>query len=434
MLRAISRRVIIFICIVATASGLCSEEYDWASEKLLFLVLMTVVLDNKYEALSPSDEYVILPKKVLNVLEGFSACQPVHHKLPGDVIGVLPTLASKFVCDQRTFGESTTLLFMVNSDTDESLSPSSVASLKFYPPGSACSGDPDWEPEDPHSDSTGLTEEYDDNIDGLKKRFRQQNKLKKNPIAFVRSQLSLFKTLTQFASKYPAHGRDVYQMISNLHVIKTPKLVSNWVMYFFVSLDVGEADFNNKGVAFARALIIPTRNSLNTFLPMLIGDGWPMFAPSMLWLSIAITAGLDNVWAHATNSSYALPWGSEDSINFAARTAAATWFNFIILKNLYASSIIKPMSQPLAKINGGLASLTVSDFFASLFLSYMLSAARFSGYPGFSATAGANPYGPAGDFPWPYCSPDIKWIPWHSSCSGGQSQNSTDELPPGVTP
>ena len=231
-------------------------------------------------------------------------------------------------------------------------------------------------------------------------------------------QAKLFYALIKFARANPEYAKKTYALMGQLNFIQTIKLTSTLAIIFPLTIDVGVASFGNAGVAIVRALVGTVRMALKSIVPLLLGDiGWVS-----LWSGIAITSSMDNAFAHNDNSTYAMAWGADDSVNFSGRVIASTWINNILL-SIYSQNLVPLLAKPCSR-NLGL--FFIGDTLALTTVVYFALMAQFAGYPAFSLTAGPNPYGPAGVFPYPYCSPDFKWIPWHKFCSEARVASEVD--------
>lgn len=124
-------------------------------------------------------------------------------------------------------------------------------------------------------------------------------------------------------------------------------------------------------------------------------------------------AATDNGFAHWTNSSLALPWVSNDYINFNIRLTflinANVWFS----KYIYSQLLIRN----LAKIPyGNLAPLMIFDFVMKPIVLYTSVGLVVGTIPGICIVCAPNPIAPH-HFPYPKYCPSVRWVLWQLNCN-----------------
>ena len=278
--------------------------------------------------------------------------------------------------------------------------------------------DPDPEP-DPESNCVlGDEDDTDDEFNALKDRLKNCNKFKN--IYRLHDQYRLLRSFARFARNHPNYAAQSYEAIKDINLVKIAQLTSGVLFTLGFAIDFGVEVFSNTGIAIAGAVISTTRVSLKTFVPIIFGRGIP--EPVFLWSGIIIASFVDDLWAKVTDNGYYLELGSPEHLHFTNRIIVTTWINNLILSAINGA-ITKTSSWKY--IRNGQEILIIADSSLLILSSWLAQLAQLSGYPAISFTAGVSPYGPAGKYPWPYCPPKIKWIPWGGYCNHGTESNDT---------
>ena len=233
----------------------------------------------------------------------------------------------------------------------------------------------------------------------------------------------IFFNLIHFAKAHPKYAKEIYELISQLNITQFTKFSFAFSLIASLTVDVGVVSFSDWDINIVRALASSVRMSLKTIVPLLFGKSDWWIEPLSLWTGITISSVMDNAFAHYENSSYAMPWGSVESVNYAGRVISTTWFNNFVLA-FYGKTLIPDMTK---YCSGHLGIFFIGDTLVMTTMIYLVLVAQFAGYPAFAMTAGPNPYGPAGEYPLPYCPPKLVWIPWHKACH--QSSENFSEQP-----
>ena len=270
-------------------------------------------------------------------------------------------------------------------------------------------GDPDDDPPPAYSDLDFNDEERA--IRELEKKTKKLAKKGWKPVA----RYQLTRSIIRFANKNPAFSARSYKQVRELlkYEFFTIELLSRTGISFSIALSA----FDDPLFASGRALTTVLMSVVSSAFPWFCVDN-SLIESSMTFFGAAMYTGVDNFFAHQTNSTYAIEWTSPELTQFGLKAFFVGWLHLRITKDITGNiiSVLSFLSR------GHLLPILAIDTVAKPVISYLSIAAFFSIYPVICISCGPNPYTQS-SYPWPDYCPKIKWIPWLINCE----TNSTNQ-------
>lgn len=285
----------------------------------------------------------------------------------------------------------------------------------------------DGDPEDPAGTNARLLDP-----DEQEKAFKAlAEQVKKSRPWQVMSRWRIISKLIRFARQNRSYAARCYGLMERL--IRWESLGVNILVKAAFNEALALSAFDDFWKASLRTGLVVTGDTMASLVPWFFPDkSW------LEWLSLMFGTGLmtvtDNGFAHWTNSTYALPWLSNDFANYQMRLFFLFSANIWVSKYIYSGLLIGSATKIT---NPNLGYLLLADFMIKPAWLYLSVAVLVGAIPVFSVTCAPSPIGPY-HFPFPNYCPDIPWIPWQGNCNGtgystefGEEVN--DQCPVAVT-
>ena len=259
---------------------------------------------------------------------------------------------------------------------------------------------------EPHDSDTHTIQDPDDKEKRFRELEREVKQLRCNPL----KKWQLVGKIIRFARDNKEFATPCYQLVERL--IRWESLAANFLVKLAFNEALAVSAFGNIWQATLRTVAVVIGDTTASLIP------W--FFPEKAWLEfLSLTAGsmmiagTDNAFAHWTNSSYALPWLSNDYANYNTRLIFLINSNVWISKYLYSHLLI----GNLAKVSHrNLIPLMIFDFAMKPVVLYLGVSVLVGTIPVICIVCAPNPIAPH-HFPYPNYCPSVRWVLWQLNCN-----------------
>ena len=273
------------------------------------------------------------------------------------------------------------------------------------------------DPEDP--DGTGTEQLTPDKKEKEFKKLEEQVR-KVRPWQFM-AKWRIISKLIRFARYNHRYAVRCYHLMERL--IRWESLAVNIVVKVAFNEAIALSAFEDDRKATLRTGLVVTGDSLASLVPWFFPDKAWLEYLSVLSGSLLIS-GTDNAFSHWTNNSYAIPWLSNDFVNFEMRLFFLMNMNVWVSKHIYSGLLVGGAAK---LTHGHLGPLLLTDFIIKPFWLYVSVAMMIGSIPVISITCAPSPIGPY-HFPVPDYCPSIPWVPWLAGCNASNYSTEFGEI------
>ena len=254
--------------------------------------------------------------------------------------------------------------------------------------------------------------------DEVKKAFlKLKEEVLKHCFYQLRVAWKLMGKVLTFSKAHPEYASRCYELLE--YLIRYFTLTANVLVKLGFNLGIAFSAFDDTGLALGRSFAVVVGDTLASLIPWFFPGSPALEAPSLI-LGVAIITVTDNGFAHLTNSSNALPWLSNDFLNYQMRLLFLVYSNVWVLKHLYSGGLIRLASRLFHKHP---MPLLVGDFIMKPILLYFSVAALVGTVPAVCVTCAPNPIANY-SFPYSdYCPEKAPWVPWLVGCSKNATES-----------